>query len=428
MFKFNFNLESSQSEDNHELVCENNASNVLNAEQNQIDSSCSNGLFTFEQFAQQQQQQCAKKSIQFNRVYLTDDLITSEQLSTNETRTPFVEFVDSYKLQLNDDDNLISQINKTHDLVPGKYEGGLKVWELSVDLARFVYNINLVDLSSVQQVEQLDKQTTNDLESIRSFFDMFLKRSTDKNELRILELGCGHALPTLSCIQYLMDHLDEKSKGLKLVVYLQDFNKLIVEQITFENVKRFIQLNSDKQHQLDFEFKFVYGDWRQLFDMKTIFPTDYFDLILTSETIYNSCNYTSLLNIFKECLLKSTRAFVLLSAKTYYFGCGGNLFEFTNLAKSSAFKLNTSKNLLFNSIITLSDSDIRNNLTRTESSTKQQLEKQEHQSEKEQEQKQCRNSLRSTNPINTNNEPKHLHKSKDTFNVAKEIIKLSNYG
>ena len=147
MFKFNFNLESSQSEDNREPVCADNVSNVSNAEQNRIEFSCENGLFTFEQL--EEKQQYAKKSIQFNRVYLTDDLITSEQLSANEHRRPFVEFVDSYKLRLNEDDNLISQINKTHDLVPGKYEGGLKVWELSVDLARFVYNINLASIESL---------------------------------------------------------------------------------------------------------------------------------------------------------------------------------------------------------------------------------------------------------------------------------------
>jgi hypothetical protein len=424
MFKFNFNLESSQSEDNHELECAKNVSNGSNAEQNQIDSSssCENGLFTFEQLAEKQQS--VEKSVQFNRVYLTNDLITSDQLSADDTHRPFVEFVNSYKLQLNDDETIISQINKTHDLVPGKYEGGLKVWELSVDLARFVYNINLVELNDVEQLEQLDKETIDELNSIRNFYETYLKKSGEKNELRILELGCGHALPTLSCIQYLIDHSNDMSQNLKIVVYLQDFNKLIVEQITFENVKRFIQLNSDKRQNLDLEFKFVYGDWRQLLDMGTIFPKDYFDLILTSETIYNSCNYTSLLNIFKECMA-NTYSFVLLSAKTYYFGCGGNLLEFTNLAKSSAFKFNTSKNLLFNSIITFSVSDIRYHSTKAEQELQNEKEK-----DVEEQQKQYINSLRSNSSSHTTSEKKSKHSSttKDTFNIAKEIIKLSNCG
>lgn len=170
---------------------------------------------------------------------------------------------------------------------------------------------------------------------------------------------------------------------LEVVIYLQDFNKQIVEDITYENVKQFQRdLNekwskngtAQKTSPIKLTCKFVYGDWKDLHDSKDILPGDYFNLILTSETIYNSENYAALLDLFKRCLVKEKEeALVLLSAKTYYFGCGGrklfdtllfsgdylilskifksllgNLLEFLRLAESSAYKFKASDNLLFN--------------------------------------------------------------------------------
>ena len=121
---------------------------------------------------------------------------------------------------------------------------------------------------------------------------------------------------------------------LEIIIYLQDFNKQIVEDITFENVKRFREDLDEKWSKsgslqktspVRICPKFVYGDWKDLF-AKDILPTNYFNVILTSETIYNSENYTALLDLFQKCLVKETgESLVLLSAKTYYFGCGGKL-------------------------------------------------------------------------------------------------------
>ena len=121
-------------------------------------------------------------------------------------------------------------------------------------------------------------------------------------------------------------------KKLKIIVHLQDFNKQIVEDITFENVKKFIEIIKEKWTntslgEIPFEIipEFVYGDWKDLKNKNTL-PKDYYNLILSSETIYNSENYKSLLDLFKKCLIKKeNEAFVLLSSKTYYFGCGGKL-------------------------------------------------------------------------------------------------------
>ena len=286
------------------------------------------------------------------------DSIIFKKLSLNlensiETEDNSIDYVDSYLLKLNQNDPL-AEINKTHDLVPGKYEGGLKVWELSVDLARFIYNLNTFDLTN-----------QNELNIELSSIDKFIqRRSTPQHnviEFKILELGCGHALPTLSMCKYLEDILikrinegDTESNQfqLKVIIYLQDFNQQILKDITYNNVKAFLENSATKWSKLNLDIKpfsirseFVYGDWADLYS-QNVLPENYFNLILTSETIYNASNYAHLLNLFVKCLAKQD-SLVLLSAKTYYFGCGGNMHEFLQLARSNTFNFKCSANLLF---------------------------------------------------------------------------------
>lgn len=114
-----------------------------------------------------------------------------------------IDYIDSYAVEIDESDEL-AEINRTHDLVPGKYEGGLKVWELSLDLARFIYNINFLDLSDDKA--SYEKDITAEFKSIQNLFSKTLDRSVKKqsvNQFKILELGCGHALPVLSACKYL---------------------------------------------------------------------------------------------------------------------------------------------------------------------------------------------------------------------------------
>eukprot|EP00977_Amphora_coffeiformis_P025815 scaffold22361_cov184-Amphora_coffeaeformis.AAC.3 len=64
----------------------------------------------------------------------------------------------------------------SNDLVPGIYEGGLKVWESSVDLVRYMHQEQGLALPwMVSAVETSDNVATT--------------------PIRCLELGCGHGLP-----------------------------------------------------------------------------------------------------------------------------------------------------------------------------------------------------------------------------------------
>ena len=181
-------------------------------------------------------------------------------------------------VKLDDDDNLNNILN-THDLVPNKYEGGLKVWELSLDLAKFIYNVGSID--NLKSFASNDKSSLDQLESIKSFLNYYTTTNTGSNEkeskndlieLRILELGCGHALPTLSLIKYIQDNLKlNKGSELNVICYLQDFNEQIIEQITFENLKKFEKDRSAISIKVKKQFKFVYGDWKVIFEkVKTL--------------------------------------------------------------------------------------------------------------------------------------------------------------
>jgi hypothetical protein len=392
MFKFNFQVDADAGQnDTAATIVE-----VNEDEKQEADETVETGVYSYTELVDLKSQQTVQKQYMFKRLFLNKDLSAYESESEEEEEDEqkendteenavenkpttsklndtepfaFIDYVDSYQLQGTNDETL-DVINKTHDLVPGKYEGGLKVWELSIDLARLIYNLNFYDLATVPNGDHREQLTW-----LKTYFTHVI--AADQSTFNIFEIGCGHALPSLSVLRVLEELLSSANKNLKIVVYLQDFNQEIVNNITFENAKRFVETT---QIASNIEFKFVYGDWRQILE-RDLVPANYFDLILTSETIYNSSNYKSLLNMFKKCLktgeleaqdpvetesvAKKLRVskdangqdqfdgsgVVLLSAKTYYFGCGGNVLEFSKLAASNAYAFKVSANILVDSVV-----------------------------------------------------------------------------
>jgi hypothetical protein len=69
---------------------------------------------------------------------------------------------------------------------------------------------------------------------------------------------------------------------------------------------------------------FYSGDWDSFKELTE--SQEKYDIILTSETIYNPANYSKLLNFFKSRLKAEGKVF--LAAKSHYFGVGGNTFDF----------------------------------------------------------------------------------------------------
>jgi len=174
------------------------------------------------------------------------------------------------------------------DLVPGTYEGGLKVWECSEDLARFLH--------------------TSPLEMAG---------------LKVLDLGCGAALPGLFCF----------SEGAE--VWFNDYNEEVLKHITMPNTLLNVPKDPAKT-------RFFAGDWKSFEELvapEMLREETKFDLILTSETIYNMKNQHKLISIFKNLLKKNGQ--VLVAAKTVYFGVGGGLRQFEGMLSQNGLKFAT---------------------------------------------------------------------------------------
>lgn len=179
------------------------------------------------------------------------------------------------------------------DLIPGKYEGGLKIWECSVDLAIYLAENKCI-----------------------------------KNEDTVLELGCGAGIPAL--VAYL--------NGAK--VTFQDFNPEVLEFVTLPNT--ILNTPKDKQSSLPDVCQYLYGDWGSIhkkYYADSAVSTKY-DVILTSETIYEKSSFMKLLELMKAALKPD--GVIYLAAKIHYFGVGGGITDFEKLVQEDeTFEIST---------------------------------------------------------------------------------------
>lgn len=179
-----------------------------------------------------------------------------------------------------------SNISVLHtDLIPGKYEGGLKIWECSIDLATY-----LVENSSI------------------------IKGYT------VLELGCGAGLPGI--VAYLHG----------ASVTFQDFNPEVLEYSTLPNTV----LNTERSNlsKIAEMCSYLHGDWEDIMKKyySDVTTAKKYDVILTSETIYEKSNHKKLLELMKRALMPDGT--IYLAAKIHYFGVGGGIADFEALINS----------------------------------------------------------------------------------------------
>ncbi len=248
-------------------------------------------------------------------------------------------------------ESLLTLSDSRHsDLIPGVYEGGLKLWECAIDLVHFLSKSNI-----------------------------------DFSGMRILELGCGTGLPGIySAIRGAKD------------VHFQDYNPEVLNFVTIPNVilntefknenetegmvdtgfrtcgvdarsknenqtgsmvetgsKTSVDAGSKNENEtrgtVDFgsktqnsgstsengnvteaKFKFYSGDWSGL--ASVLEPGESYDFILTSETIYSLDSQPKLLSVLKQACKKGTGV-VYVAAKTFYFGVGGGVANFCQLVE-----------------------------------------------------------------------------------------------
>lgn len=109
-------------------------------------------------------------------------------------------------------------------------------------------------------------------------------------------------------------------------------NKDVLEYITYPNILLNVDETITDDEKLEFlenKTSLYAGDWTH-FALLTK-DLDKYDLILTSETIYNIDNQQKLLDTFAGRL--NPDGIVLVAAKSHYFGVGGGLEQFTDTIK-----------------------------------------------------------------------------------------------
>ena len=193
------------------------------------------------------------------------------------------------------------------DIIAGTYEGGLKVWECSIDLCRYLFK------------NYCYKSDSGGSRGI----DGSLHKS-----MTVLELGCGHGLP--GCLLLKQEHLNAS-------VLFSDFNDYVIEHATMNNVR----VNCKGIHNVEQRVAFASGDWLNLSKKLTCSGNNFedkvtswdvfgdgkvvdgkFDLILAAETTYTPSSAEATALLLKNHLI-SPGGCGIVANKRYYFGCGG---------------------------------------------------------------------------------------------------------
>lgn len=110
-------------------------------------------------------------------------------------------------------------------------------------------------------------------------------------------------------------------------------NESVLQYITIPNV---IANSSDTT--IKEKCQFFCGDWSNY--VTNTIDQEKFDVILTSETIYNTENYNKIICVLNEKLSPSGTCY--LAAKQHYFGVGGSIGQFKiALSNCGVFKTET---------------------------------------------------------------------------------------
>lgn len=215
--------------------------------------------------------------------------IMHDNINVNEHE--FTEFELSNNLYYQSIKHHHSGLDEKSDLIPGRYEGGYKLWECSNDLVKYLLD---------------DK-------------NMILKKNI-KNQ-NVLELGCGHGFPGITALKI----------GYSKVIF-SDMNREVIEQTTWPNIIK----NSNNNSNYDIKnCKCYSGDWTSLsliLKNENDHPMP-FSLILSAETLYTSNHCKKIFDMLNKHLDKNGLA--LIATKKYYFGVRGGSMELEQLIKNN---------------------------------------------------------------------------------------------
>ena len=117
----------------------------------------------------------------------------------------------------------LNSVILTTDIKRNEYEGGLKIWESAMDLARYLvcdlFNGNERFVEWICQRMGMNSGTDSDSDH----------HSNDDNVFSVCELGCGHALPSIAFVKQLLLQLQQSHSHShshpSLHLLLQDLNR-----------------------------------------------------------------------------------------------------------------------------------------------------------------------------------------------------------
>lgn len=254
---------------------------------------------------------------------------------------------------LNNDKNkydLFEKINNQHekDIISGEYEGGLKVWECSMDLVNYL----------AEEIARNDHLSSKGHKLCSSDVISALRPNGST-----LELGCGHGLPACLILREMIRRKGHQKSVLESreitgqqkdnkdpIVVFSDYNDFVLQDVTIPNVVMNLSIlewgenpNLKIESCLKSCVRFVGGDWMDLsnklsnegrklkcfqkqvsnIDDHSV-DTGRFDLVLAAETTYtvSSAKHTILLLLRH---LKLDSGIGLIATKRYYFGVGGGI-------------------------------------------------------------------------------------------------------
>ena len=263
------------------------------------------------------------------------------------------------------------------DLIPGIYEGGLKVWECSLDLCRHLAE-EMVRLEQPNQGEGSAAADANDDDDgLSTNNDVYRALSRTG---KTMELGCGHGLPACLVLRELRKRWAENEESNNSAaggnaggiggysVLFSDYNEFVLRDATVPNV--ILNMDSDRPCPNDANewgkvkgcVACVSGDWMDLSsrlqagsilsntssaaggdggenDASTMPLRDdgRFDLILAAETTYTPESAKDTAELLGRHLRVNTGV-GLVATKRYYFGVGGGADAFRRAAASVVVK------------------------------------------------------------------------------------------
>ncbi|TGO22520.1 hypothetical protein BPAE_0164g00070 [Botrytis paeoniae] len=205
------------------------------------------------------------------------------------------------------------------DVKTGVYEGGFKSWESSVDL-----------------VKVLNGRST-----------------VGEGRRRVLELGCGTALPSLAVFQWFLENTTSSTSGLELG--LADYNPTVLQLVTLPNILlSWAQITNSEswevEGELDIDEALISGFISALTSRNInislfsgAWSPDFVSLV--TEKLHVSCENTIIigaetiyspaaLKAFAETLMSlldlstGSNKTALIGAKKVYFGVGGSIEDF----------------------------------------------------------------------------------------------------